>query len=259
MRLSGLGASCLLAGLLAVLIFVSVVLDAEVGGFITSTYSSSATGWKPDTLDYGIGIMAFADSPGNGPVGRRDTIVAYEKPQQSAQVLGYFLYHEKKHNYTYAVAGRSKMQPNILEFAYEECGVPFDSILEDNEWARAVLGFGNTGGTIAGWVRLDPARVRYRRWIDELPKHPLFFRSGVTPEFFDSEDGKILEWEVSAKPPFNYIMHPVAVKPPWMLVRVARPADICVGNEVRSDTLNAWIRLLRQNGRPLVWYYTRGC
>ena len=247
----------------AVLIAFSIVIITGIAAkqeFITSIYRSSATGLKPDTLDYGIGIIAFANPPGYGPPGRKDTIVAYEEPQQSSKVLGLFLYSEKKQSCTYAVAGRSKMQANVLEFDYEECGVPFDTILADNQWVRAVLGFRETGEAIAGWVRLDSAIVRYLRWVDELPSRDLFFLQGIVPEFHDRQNGSILEWEVSLKPPLNYIMHPVDVRPPWMQVRVARPADICVGQkEVHSDTLNAWIRFIRKNGRPAVWYYAGGC
>jgi hypothetical protein len=46
----------------------------------------------------------------------------------------------------------------------------------------------------------------------------------------------------------------------WLRVRLMQPAMICGAEPVRDGvTVEGWVRFLDGRGRPLVWYYARGC
>ena len=221
---------------------------------IVSYYRSSATGSLPDTIDRGIGILTFKEDPGHHFEGRWDTISAYATPSAGNSPSALLIYEEKGGGWKYGVGSNDTLQPNIIEFDYERCGFPFDSVTSDS-WARVVLGFNTGRSPQFAWVKLDTSLVQFEVWSSLIPKHRLFFQG--TPLFYHEPEGTTVEWSVTRR---DYIMHPIRTQGQWMYVRVARPSDMCVDPEiVKSDTLITWIKYLDDKGRPLVWYYSRGC
>jgi hypothetical protein len=218
-----------------------------------------ASAWGRDSTDAGIGVVFFALKPGGGRI-RADTLLIRGRPEVAAGVLGGFIYAETVPGraWSYAVATPSPLRPNIVEFGYEEAGLPLDSISPDRAWGRAILGLAIDGGMFRGWVRLDSTRVHYRLWAEELPAHPLFVRPGVPVGLFDAPDGRELGIPLP-RDASDYVMYPLDVRGPWMRVRLVRPSDRCGGGGAASDTAFAWIRYLGDRGRPTVWYHTRGC
>jgi hypothetical protein len=208
-------------------------------------------------IDRGIGILHFAVPAGSAPA---DTMLLRAAPSSRATVVGVFLYEDVRRGnaWRYGVAATRRLTPNVLEYAYEESGLPLDSLVADARWGRAILGFDEAGMPYGGWVRLDSTRVRYLLWSKVLAGNGIFFLPEVSPQFFDAPEGRPASLKLEAHS--NYIMHPLKVRGPWLRVRVAQPADMCRGPEDGQVTNTiAWIRYLTPRGRPRVWYYTRGC
>ena len=163
-------------------------------------------------------------------------------------------------SWSYSVGAPARLRPNVLEFAYEEAGIPLDSLAAASSWARVILGFDKAGHPYPGWMSLDSARVKYLLWRKVLAGNDVFFLPDETPRFHAGPGGAELPVSVKTGANVDYILHPLEVRGSWLRVRVAQPADICVGPDApKSQTAEAWIRYLRPDGRPRVWYYTRGC
>jgi hypothetical protein len=212
-------------------------------------------------IDRGIGIAFFANPPGHGtPLA--DTMLVRARPTSLARITGAFLYQETRRGiaWRYGAAAPRRLRPNVVEYGYEEAGVPIDSLTAGGKWARVILGFDTEDRSYLGWVALDSARVRHLLWKRVLAGNRVFFLPHEPPRFFDQPGGKEVPFGVEPGDNGDYIMHPLEARGPWLRVRVAQPADICGGpddGQVRNTI--AWIRYLTATGRPLVWYYTRGC
>jgi hypothetical protein len=221
--------------------------------------------WVPHTpgahLDYGIGITFFATGPGSLTV-PADTALVHARADRRAPVTGAFLYKETMRGraYEYAVSARRRLEPNVLEFEYEEAGIPLDSLNADTSWARVILGFDASGAPHRGWVRLDSTHLKHKLWTTELPGRSLFFVDGSTRQLLHAPNGRPIAPPLDSVAAADYILHPLETKGSWMRVRLAVPADICVGPDEPAPTSSVgWIRYLDPKGRPLVWYYSRGC
>jgi len=229
-------------------------LDSVV--WVRSTESDSYSGHG----DPGIGIVYFKGGAGYGRV-RADTLLIRARPDSGSAVVGAFLYTEHKAgiSWGYSVGAPVRLRPNVLEFGYEESGIPLDSLAVASSWGRVILGFHKDGAPYHGWMSLDSARVKYLLWRKVLAGNDVFFLPGEAPRFYAKPGGAEVPLSVKTGSNADYILHPLEVRGPWLRVRVAEPADICGSDAAKSRTAEAWIRYLRADGRPLVWYYTRGC
>ena len=220
--------------------------------------------WEPGReghVDRGIGVAHLVVGPGTGTA-RSDTILLRFRPDTAAAAIGAFLYTETQPGraWRYSVAAPVRIEPNVLEFGYEEAGVPLDSLTADASWGRALLGFEASGAPYRGWVRLDLVRVNYRLWARELLQHSLLFLQGRGGRVFVRPGGRALAAVGPGDAYGDYILHPLEPSGEWLRVRLARPSDICVDADAEApDTIVGWIRYLGDGGRPLVWYHTRGC
>lgn len=211
--------------------------------------------------DRGIGIAFFATGPGTSSV-VADTALVYDQPSRRAAVKGAFLYKETTpaRAYEYAVSARRRLEPNVVEFEYEEAGVPLDSLSRDTTWARVILGFDVSGAPYRGWVQLDSTHLKHKVWAQELPDRSLYYAEGSPRQLFDAPNGRPIAPPLDSAAAADYILHPLETKGSWMRVRLAVPADICVGPDAPPPTsLAGWTPYLGPTGRPLVWYYSRGC
>jgi hypothetical protein len=110
-------------------------------------------------------------------------------------------------------------------------------------------------------VSNDPGRVEVLLWSERLPELPLFFLDPDSIRFHDSPEGPRVGVQLtSADGPerFDYIMHPLETRGPWMRVEVVTPKDYCFDPPAPlRDTV--WVRYLDNGAEPRLWYYTRGC
>jgi hypothetical protein len=224
--------------------------------WVRSTESDSYSGQG----DPGIGIVYFSRGAGYGRV-NADTLLVRSHPDPASAVVGAFLYteHQKGISWSYSVGAPVRLRPNVLEFAYEESGIPLDSLAAASSWGRVILGFHKDGAPYRGWMSLDSTRMKYLLWRKVLAGNRVFFLQGQSPRFYAKPGGAELPLSVKTGSNADYILHPLEVRGDWLRVRVAEPADICGSDAAKSRTAEGWIRYLRTDGRPLVWYYTRGC
>ena len=149
------------------------------------------------------------------------------------------------------------LRPNIMEFGYEESGLPVDSILPDR--VRVLLGWDGEQRMRRAWVRLD-STVELRRWPQWLASTPVFFLPGQRPDFFAAPRGARYPVILPGGDEPDYIMHPKQIRGEWMQVEVVTPSDYCAEDgTTRRRKETVWIRFLDPTKRPKVWYYTRGC
>jgi hypothetical protein len=57
----------------------------------------------------------------------------------------------------------------------------------------------------------------------------------------------------------DYIMKPLQVRDRWLQVELLTPSPMCVFPEPEVTPDTVWIQYLGTDGRPRVFYYTRGC
>jgi hypothetical protein len=188
--------------------------------------------WSPGAdrkrIDRGVGIAYFATGAGMGV--RADTILVRARPTSTTKVTGGFLYEETQKGiaWRYGVAAPKRLHPNVVEYGYEEAGVPLDSVSPGRSWSRVILGFDAADAPYRGWVKLDSTRVRHLLWAKVLAGNRVFFLEDSDPRLFDRPEGKELPIRVQVGDNSDYIMHPLEARGPWLRVRVAQPADICV-------------------------------
>ena len=217
--------------------------------------------------DYGVGIVAFAESPAPGEeLSAADTLVIHRDASAGAPVVGRFIFQlPEPFVWAYELEiAEDGVDGNALEFDYEILGLPVDSIGHDGEWVRVI--YGTAGPTYRrGWVRADQKRTRLLLWPEVLPERPLFFRDPATPgTFHERPGGERTGFELelspySGGPAFDYRMEPLEVDGRWMRVRIVTPDDACTGESMETRERIAWIEYLDEHHRPRVWYHTRGC
>lgn len=226
------------------------------------------------TVDRGIGIVYFdrqpgsdtragdSAAPGSGAGVTADTLIVLRDTMRDAVAARYILRGDGGTSWSYTLEAPDVAEGNSVEFAYEVEGLPVDRSSADERWVRAIYGIGSDGSPRYGWVKVTPGMARFQRWSALLRERTLFFAEGVRPEFFGSPRGKPVAFEL---PPGGanlgdggYIMHPIEVRGEWMQVRVTTPSDMC-GSPASVRQALLWIRYLNEDGRPRVWYHTRGC
>jgi hypothetical protein len=202
--------------------------------------------------DYGVGVVRYA------AMERYEAVdVVRAAPSSSSDTVAVL------RRDTLCFQGREcvRSYDRMVEFAYEIPGWAILSVTEDSSWARVTLApFDSAGPT--GWVALGDS-VQALLWSRELPEHPLFFLPPDDPAFYDAPEEAARTRRTLARDGnserLDYIMTPLEVRGEWMRVVLLTPSPMCVfpEPEVTPDTL--WIRYLGADGRPRVFYYTRGC
>jgi hypothetical protein len=212
-------------------------------------------------LDRGIGVVYFeSDFRDHRPA--RESLVVRSAPLPSAPVIARVLRDEPApgRTWNYALEGQDSLVPALLEFDYEIQGLPLDSVLPDEGWARVILGHDRTGQRRTGWVGLAAPGIGLALWREALPAREwLYFTDSVLPIVFDAPDGQPLRAGQIVAEEGDYSLYAEEVRGDWMRVRIVSPDDSC-GREVTTPQVTVgWIRYLDRRERPLVWYYTRGC
>jgi len=213
--------------------------------------------------DLGRGAIFFGHNSPQGDSRQNDTILILATPESSAKELCRVLVTFDSGGYFFTVDPQPEGGgTNLVEFGYEEEGLPFDSIAHDRRWVRVIYGSG--GAVLSGWVRTESPRTGIVWWRTLLPRNLLFFRDPDKIHFFSSPNGKERKFRLEPFPHegnpqrYDYIMRPLKTKGDWLLVRIVTPSDMCDLPE-HPRTVDLWIRFLDERGRPQVWFYSRGC
>ena len=218
--------------------------------------------WEPyagvEPADLGVGVAYLTRAENKGATPGTDTLLLRAAPDSAAVPIGVMLFTVSSVGVTtYAIAAPDSLRPNLVEYGYEESGVPFDSADATGRWLRGILGF--TADSIArvGWIDATRPGVGVVRWAAQLADRPIYFPRPERAAFFASPD--------SSKPlpvPAGsdaYAIHPISARGPWLEARVVEPSDNCEPDAKPARMRTVWIRYLDERGRPNVWYYPRGC
>lgn len=206
--------------------------------------------------DLGTGVLHLVSSPADGPYPREDTVLIHEAPDSASPVRAEFVLSKPvAHRYAYSVrTDRPDLIGNVLEFKYEESGLPLDSVTSAG-WTRVVYARSHAGEFQVGWVAPEPERLAHVLWRDHLPQRSLY------PLFPDQQPLRSAPGGEPISTPeaeAGYELVPMRVEGEWMQVRLRRSACHSGGGERHPERI-AWIRYLDSDGRPRVWYYARGC
>jgi hypothetical protein len=158
-------------------------------------------------------------------------------------------------------AEEAGLRDGTLEVAYEERALPVLRSAPVGGWLEVSFAFDGEGRPRTGWVFREPS-LEHVSWADWLGQTgTLFFVAPDSVAFFDSPGGDPVELALAPSPGslrYDYALYPVTTEGRWMEVRVVSPSDYC-DDPVPATEDQLWIRYLTSRGRPLVWYYTRGC
>lgn len=150
----------------------------------------------------------------------------------------------------------------MIEFEYEIAGWAVLGLSPDSGWAHVTLAPGDSAGP-TGWVELRGEEVRVQLWSDILVAVPLFFLRPADIGFFGGPDSAASLSRTLARHPeyerVDYIMNPLERRGRWLRVELLSPSPMCVFPEPNVVPDTVWIEYLRPDGRPRVFYYTRGC
>lgn len=216
--------------------------------------------------DVGSGFLRVVPDPA-GPPGTAppQTIRIRSAPDPGAELIA-----RARHlgDRLVVETGERGLRDGGLEVGYEERAFP---VLEETPegWVRVGFASDDAGETRSGWVDAgDPAleRVHWEAWLADGPaRGPLWFPDPEEIAFFDGPEGGRLEPDLvpgAGGVGLDYALYPLRTEGPWMRVRVVSPSDYCrEPDELDTERLEttAWIRYLDPEGRPAVWYFTRGC
>ena len=219
--------------------------------------------WQPhagvDPADLGIGVAFLRRAEDKGATPGTDTLLLRAEPRADAAAVAALLFRVNDVGVTsYELAAPDSLRPNLTEYGYEESGIPFDSTDASGQWVRGIAGFAPDSSARTGWIDTRDRGVGLVRWTEQLVDRPIFFaRPDVAALFAEPDSSKPL-----ARPPTDnaaYDMKSLEVRGPWMRVEIATPALDCQPDSAPQKKRTGWIRYLDTNGRPNVWYYTRGC
>lgn len=203
--------------------------------------------------EFGVGVVSYAAMESYEA---RDVIRA--RPSISSDTVA--VLDRDKLCFTSGICVRSYEQ--MVEFAYEIPGWAILGFTPDSGWARVTLAPFDTAGP-TGWVALRGDSVRALLWSRILPEHSLFFLRPDDTAFYDApiESARAARTLVrhAGSDRLNYIMNPLQVRDRWLRVELLSPSPMCEFPEPEVTPDTVWIQYLRADGRPRVFYYTRGC
>jgi len=220
--------------------------------------------WEPyagvDPGDLGVGVAYLRRAEDKGAGGGTDTLLLRSAPNAASPPVGAMRYTVNPTNgvASYVVIAPDSLRPNLVEYGYEESGVPFDSTDGTGRWVRGILGFSSAGAAHVGWIDAGQPGVGLVSWVQQLADRPIYFPAHAKPAFFATPDTST-PLPVPAGGEDAYATHPLEARGAWLRVRVVEPSDNCEPDAKPRRARTVWIRYLDDRGRPTVWYYPRGC
>jgi hypothetical protein len=233
---------------------------APAGGSTRPDSTWPTIAWEPYVVpvaDYGRGVIGIGAGP--DPVPRSGVLTFRRDPDAGSPIAAVLSIRTDTSNGTqhYAVTGPRLRLPNLVEVGYEQAGVPVDSATSDGRWVRGLAGTDSAGRWIVGWADVRTPGVEQLWWADHLRSQSLFALGSTDVRLADTPDGARVP-----PPRGEYAMYGAdSVRGRWLRVRVVSPSDYCDANadSTRRVERRLWVQYLEADGRPLVWYYTRGC
>ena len=232
------------------------------GPFLATALFLAATQGAPgqqlawEDREYGIGVVVYPALVRGAAV--RGVIRAAPERRAAivARLAGDSLCFERPRSC-------SRLSERMIEYDYEIAGWPVLRYAADSGWAEVSLGAAQRNAP-TGWVQLNVDSITVLRWDTALARHDLFFLHPQDAAFYRQPDERTRVTRQLARKEgserYDYIMHAIAARGPWLQVALESPSYQCdqpPARPPRQDTL--WIRYLTPALRPRVFYFTRGC
>lgn len=211
-------------------------------------------------MDRGIGVVGLADSAWGA---RTDTFAIVAQPGGAGVVARWVRTSDSVGGEAHAVVRGARVTPApVLEYGYEISGLVADSLDVTGRWARVQVGDTTAPAAHHGWIDLRDPRLTLLRWAAYLPELDGVYALDPTRLVLHrTPNGARLP--APLVPRFDADDHWLEIlerRGDWLRVRLTQPAMICGAEPVANAvTVEGWVRFLDGRGRPLVWYYTRGC
>lgn len=212
--------------------------------------------------DIGVGFVRIPPAP-DGPPGTAaaDTFPILAEPRTGAPLVARAFHREWQLEIE---AARPGLVSGALETGYEETALPVLEAGAGGEWLRVSYAFDSAGTAVTGWVDGTDSAVEIVTWTSWLASGAFFFLEADSIAFFEEPEGPALPLALEpgqGTQRFDYTLYDIRTQGAWMEVRVASPSDYCVDDATSAESggTNAWIRFLDEEGRPRIWYHTRGC
>jgi len=207
-------------------------------------------------IERGIGVIYLNESLPTKNTPKTDTMLIYSDKNLLSIVSKYvFIPNDRFENKLITNAKYSSKA--FFEFDYETMGLPIASIDITNSMIEVIYAY-NNNIPLKGWVKCSNKSIGYHQWKYHLLMKYLYFLSDEF-KFYKSPNGETIEIQITKTGNgLDYIMKPIKIADNWMLVKVVSPSDFCDDPEKKIE-VTCWIKYLSETGRPLVWYYTRGC
>jgi hypothetical protein len=237
---------------------------AEPAAATPAAYCEPPLPQRLEQPDRGVGVVAFSpDTPAQGVWA--DTMLLHARPAESSATVGRYIFCATgEHAWAFILeTGAGDAVGNSLEFEYEYEGLPIDSVLPDGTWARTLYARSADGSWLRGWTPVGEQQELVF-WRELLPQRPLFYSDEAEIDLRvrpgDARlDFPLVRLGAEYDRRLDYILYPDSVAGDWLRVRVVTPSDACVFPPPAVRDTTAWIRFLDADGRPLVWYFARGC
>jgi hypothetical protein len=214
--------------------------------------------------DIGVGFFRIPPAP-DGPPGTAatDTFPILAEPRSGAPLVARAFHREGQLEIE---AARPGLVSGALEVGYDETALPLLETGDGGPWLRVSYGFDSDGAAATGWVDGTDSAVETVTWANWLANGAFFFLEADGIAFYEEPEGAVLTLPLEpgqGTQRFDYTLYNIRTQGAWMEVRVASPSDYCVdapsGESGVASGTNAWIRFLDEEGRPRIWYHTRGC
>jgi hypothetical protein len=208
--------------------------------------------------DKGVGVLFLTNSLPTSLISSRDSIELYDSDLELK--IGAFIFDTSVEN-RFKLIHTDLQKSYLIEFAYETIGIPIDEVVSKSI-IKVILGSDRLNNPIYAWVHFNSESMDYYCWTYLLCRRVLFI-SSESVEFYNKPFGERVNIEMpgatgKANNDMDFVMYPLEILGNWMKVEIVTPNDHCEEN-IHAKHYIRWINFLDKRGRPLVWYYPRGC
>lgn len=226
-----------------------------------ASHTTTREGYRStnDPSDLGHGVV-FPRPRNDGTLPLADTILFHAAPYVAAKTVGALVTRviDSTGSSSRQIWAPERLTPNLVEFTYEEDGVPFDSVDRSRRWRRAILGFTTDRTPFTGWVLVTSA-VGDTTWRTMFHETTLrFLTEGAA--FHEAPSGRVVATATALAARGGFDMTSVELRGGWMRMKVEHPGMACnLDVSTKRTTDYWWVRAFDARGRPLVFVFPRGC
>ena len=234
------------------------VLAAPAGWHSATLVEGEMT--APSDLGHGV-LYPRLDFGSRSGFPHGDTIFFRARPDTSANVVGAlaFVLETSGSGLQQAVWAPVALTDNSVGISADDTGIPFDSVDPSGRWHRAILGFTEEQQPWMGWVQLGDSALSRMVWKEKFTETMIYFLHIDDTPFHSTPGGPIVTTP-RALAADGFDVTGLEVRGEWLRVKVEHPGENCTGDVFANRRADEyWIRAFEEDGRPRVFFHTRGC